>query len=79
MTLHAPLVADVPLREIAAAPATAAAPCDNLLGVCHAIGSAFGVNPLWLRIAFSMGVLANFEAAVAAYLTGALVITLARR
>jgi phage shock protein C len=25
---------------------------DTLLGVCEAIGQDFGINPLWLRLAF---------------------------
>ena len=77
MTFHQPLVADRTLEAATCAPS--APQRDNLLGVCHAIGTAFGVNPLWLRVAFAGAMLANFEAAVVAYLAGALVVALARR
>ena len=40
---------------------------DNLLGVCHRIGEAFGFNPLILRIAFAIGLLFDFEKAIGAY------------
>ena len=35
-----------------------AAPKDNLLGICNALGSDFGFNPLWLRLALGLVVLA---------------------
>lgn len=46
---------------------TISTPRDNLLGVCHAIGEAFGFNPLLLRIAFGIAILIDFELAILAY------------
>lgn len=43
---------------------------DNLFGICHALGETFGVNPLVLRLLFTIGALANFEAAVIVYAAG---------
>lgn len=40
---------------------------DNLFGVCHALGDAFGFNPLYLRIAIVFGILVNFEITAIAY------------
>jgi phage shock protein C len=40
---------------------------DNLFGVCHALGEAFGFNPLYLRIAIVFGILINFEVTAIAY------------
>lgn len=49
---------------------------DNLFGVCHALGEAFGFNPLYLRIAIVFGILVNFEVTALAYLAaGAAVLT----
>ena len=48
---------------------------DTLLGVCQAIGDDFGINPLYLRIAFAIPVLWNPAIVFAAYLAvGALVL-----
>lgn len=44
-----------------------APPRDNLFGVCNAIGQAFGFNPLYLRVAFMLGMLVNFQVAGLAY------------
>jgi len=59
---------------------------DNLLGVCHALGEAFGFNPLYLRIAIVFGILVNFEVTAIAYavagvavLTANLIIKLSAR
>lgn len=32
---------------------------DTILGVCEAIGQDFNINPLWLRIAFTLGMFFN--------------------
>lgn len=40
---------------------------DNLFGVCHAIGRAFGFNPLYLRLMFMLAMLMNFPLAALGY------------
>jgi phage shock protein PspC (stress-responsive transcriptional regulator) len=45
----------------------APAKLDNLFGVCHALGEAFGINPLILRIAVVFGILINSEITLFAY------------
>ncbi len=45
----------------------APAKLDNLFGVCHALGEAFGINPLILRIAIVFGILINAEITLFAY------------
>ena len=45
-----------------------AAKPDNLFGICHALGEAFGFNPIFLRIAIVFGILVNFEVTAIAYL-----------
>ncbi len=40
---------------------------DNLLGVCHALGGTFGFDPLILRLVLMLGLLLDFQAAVATY------------
>ena len=52
---------------------------DNLLGVCHTIGESFGFDPIFLRIAFIVSVLVDFEAALAVYAALAVAVMLARR
>ena len=42
-------------------------PRDNLLGICHAIGEAFGFNPLFLRIALAIALLFDFELTIGIY------------
>lgn len=51
---------------------------DNLLGICAAIGTDFGVNPLWLRVALGAGILWNPAVVLATYL-GLGVVVLATR
>ena len=51
---------------------------DTFLGICEALGEDFGINPLWLRLGFSVSLLWNPVAVVAAYL-GAGVVVLASR
>jgi phage shock protein C len=40
---------------------------DNLLGVCHAAGEAFGFNPIYLRLLLLTGVMLNAAVAIVAY------------
>ena len=40
---------------------------DNLLGICHALGETFGFNPIFLRLAFLVGVVLAPEASLIAY------------
>jgi phage shock protein PspC (stress-responsive transcriptional regulator) len=51
---------------------------DTFLGVCQGLGEDLGINPLWLRLAFSVSLLWNPTAVIAAYL-GAGVLVLATR
>ena len=51
---------------------------DNLLGVCHAIGDAFGFNPLYLRLVFMVAVMLNAQGALIAYAVGAAAVLLAK-
>lgn len=49
---------------------TASAPAakpDNLLGICHGLGELFGVDPLFLRLAFMAALLFDMEAAIVGY------------
>lgn len=58
-------------------PTDTAAPArqrDNLLGVCHALGQAFGFDPLYLRLAFLLGLLADFRTAAIVYAVAALAV-----
>jgi phage shock protein C len=40
---------------------------DNLLGVCNAVGEAFGISPLFIRLAFALCFILNFGLALATY------------
>jgi phage shock protein PspC (stress-responsive transcriptional regulator) len=40
---------------------------DTLLGACFALGEDFGFNPLYLRIAFALGLFFSPVGAVSAY------------
>lgn len=40
---------------------------DTVLGVCQGLGEDLGFNPLWLRIAFAVGVYLNPLVAVGTY------------
>ena len=40
---------------------------DNLLGICHAIGETFGFNPIFLRLAFLVGLVLAPEGSMIAY------------
>ena len=48
----------------------------NLLGVCAALGSDFGFNPLYLRLVFAILLLWNPPVIVGAYVFTALVVAL---
>ncbi len=41
---------------------------DTFLGVCEGLSEDFGVNPLWLRMVFTLAVFVNPVAAVSVYL-----------
>jgi len=58
-----PVVDTVPATIVA----TPAPERDNLFGICHAIGEAFGVNPLYLRVAVVIGMLLAFETTLIIY------------
>jgi phage shock protein PspC (stress-responsive transcriptional regulator) len=51
---------------------------DTLLGVCQALGEDFGFNPLWLRVAFGVSLLANPTIVIGTYLGLGVVIALSR-
>ena len=55
----------------------APAKLDNLFGVCHALGEAFGINPLILRIAVVFGILLNAEITLFAYIGAGLAVVAA--
>ena len=47
---------------------TAPAPqLENLFGICHELGTTFGFNPLYLRLALLAAVMVNPEATLIAY------------
>jgi phage shock protein C len=51
---------------------------DTFFGVCQALGDDFGFNPLWLRIAFGVGLLWAPLSVIAAYLALAIVVLVSR-
>lgn len=51
---------------------------DNLFGVCAALGEDFGFNPLWLRIALSVGILWNPMAMIGGYAVLGVIVGLSR-
>jgi len=51
---------------------------DNLFGVCHAIGSDFGFNPIYLRIALAVTLLFSPEAMLIAYGSAGLLVLASR-
>jgi len=55
-----------------------AAEWRNLFGVCAALGEDIGFDPLWLRIALSVGLIWNWQAVIVLYAALALVVLIAR-
>jgi phage shock protein PspC (stress-responsive transcriptional regulator) len=51
---------------------------DTVFGVCEALGEDFGFNPLFLRVAFALGLLWNPLVMIYAYLGLAAVVLLSR-
>ncbi len=51
---------------------------DTILGVCEAIGTDFGINPNWLRVAFCAPVVWNPVVSIGAYLGLGLVVAATR-
>jgi phage shock protein PspC (stress-responsive transcriptional regulator) len=51
---------------------------DTFLGVCEGLGEDFGVNPIFLRLAFAGGLLWNPEVMIVAYLALAVVVAFSR-
>lgn len=41
---------------------------DTILGVCEALGQDFGINPMWLRVAFCVPIYWNPALVVGTYL-----------
>lgn len=55
-----------------------AAPKDNLLGICNALGEDFGFNPLWIRLALGCAFVLQPIGVVVAYLALGLVVLMSR-
>lgn len=55
-----------------------AAPKDNLLGICNALGEDFGFNPLWLRLALGAAFVIQPVGVVISYLALGLVVLVSR-
>jgi phage shock protein PspC (stress-responsive transcriptional regulator) len=51
---------------------------DNLFGICHALGETFGFNPLFLRVALLIAVMANAEATLIAYFAAGIAVMAAK-
>jgi phage shock protein C len=51
---------------------------DSIFGVCAALASDFGFNPLWLRLAIGAGLMVNMEAALAAYVVLGVIVLISR-
>jgi phage shock protein PspC (stress-responsive transcriptional regulator) len=51
---------------------------DTLLGACFALGEDFGFNPLYLRLAFALGLFFSPGGAIAAYLGCFLLVAFSR-
>ena len=54
-------------QHVAVQPKAGEAHKDNIFGVCNAIGQDFGFNPLLLRLAFAVALLASPEITLTAY------------
>ncbi|WBH17503.1 PspC domain-containing protein [Sphingomonas radiodurans] len=55
-----------------------AAPKDNLLGICNALGEDFGFNPLWLRLVLGTAFVIQPVGVVIGYLALGLVVLVSR-
>ncbi|WP_144037151.1 PspC domain-containing protein [Sphingomonas sp. TZW2008] len=55
-----------------------AAPKDNLLGICNALGEDFGFNPLWLRLALGCAFVIQPINVVIGYLALGLIVLVSR-
>jgi phage shock protein PspC (stress-responsive transcriptional regulator) len=51
---------------------------DTLLGACFALGEDFGFNPVYLRLAFAVGLFFSPAGAIAAYAGCFVVVALSR-
>ena len=51
---------------------------DTLLGACFALAEDFGINPLYLRVAFALGLFFSPAGAIAAYAATFVVVTVSR-
>lgn len=51
---------------------------DTFLGVCQAIGDDFGINPIWLRLAFGLPLIWSPTGVILAYLGVGAVVLLSR-
>jgi len=58
--------------------APAQSPRDNLFGICHALGETFGFNPLYLRIALLVAVMADPQATLLAYFAAGIAVLVAK-
>jgi phage shock protein C len=56
---------------------TAPIHADNLLGICHALGETFGVNPLVFRLALITGLLFSAKLTLIAYFTAGVAVLVA--
>lgn len=51
---------------------------DTILGVCEALGQDFGINPLWLRVAFCAPIYWNPALVIGVYLAIGVVVAATR-
>lgn len=51
---------------------------EAMFGICRAVGEDFGFNPLWLRVAFGVGLLVNLEYVIGAYVALGVIVVLSR-
>jgi phage shock protein PspC (stress-responsive transcriptional regulator) len=70
-------MAAVTIRSQTMSNKTAPVHADNLLGICHAMGDAFGVNPLIFRLTLIVGLLLSPPLTIAAYVTAGLAVVIA--
>ncbi|WP_375270476.1 PspC domain-containing protein [Sphingomonas sp.] len=51
---------------------------ESIFGVCAALASDFGFNPLWLRLAIGAGLMVDMEAALGAYVVLGVIVLISR-